>query len=419
MINAYRYRLYPTEAQIPVLAASFGAVRYAYNSALAYRSKAYKRRNESISYSDTVKLLNMLKKAKPWLRDAYSQSLQMALRNLDTAFTNFFRNSKDIGYPKYKKKAAVQSLQYPQGVKADFREASLYFPKIGWIPCVFHRRFKGRIKTVTLRKEKSGKYYASVLVETEGKASVEPRKVESEADVLGVDAGVKSLASCSDGSVFENSRYLSKSEKRLKREQKNLSRKKKGSKNREKQRIKVAGIHEKIANQRKDAIEKATAEIAGKNHAAVAVETLNVKGMVKNHHLAKSVSDASMSYFLLRLEAKCTARGKLFVKMDRWFPSSQICSACGYVNNEVRDLSVREWECPECHTRHDRDVNASLNIAREGYRLIARLPMDCGEVTPVEKPALQEDDQDSPATGLEEAGRVPKADTEPPEAPCL
>ena len=176
MIKAYRYRLYPGEAQIPVLTASFGAVRYAYNTALAYRSRVYKRRKESISYCDTVKLLNTLKKAKSWLRDAYSQSLQMSLRNLDTAFTNFFRNPEDVGYPRYKRKADAQSLQYPQGVRADFRKASLYFPKIGWIPCEFHRRFEGRMKTVTLRKEKSGKYYASVLVETDGAAVPGPRE---------------------------------------------------------------------------------------------------------------------------------------------------------------------------------------------------------------------------------------------------
>ena len=214
--------------------------------------------------------------------------------------------------------------------------------------------------------------------------------------------------------MFENNRYLAKSEKKLRREQKRLSRKKKGSANRNRQRIKVAKVNKKIANQRKDAIEKATAEIAGKSHAAVAVENLCVKGMVSNHHLAKTVSDASMSAFLTRLETKCRSKGKTFVKVDRWFPSSQTCSVCGYVNKEIKDLRIREWVCPRCHTRHERDNNASINIAREGYRLIARLPMDGGEVTPVEKTALQQDNQGPAATGFEEAGRVLER-----EATCL
>ena len=415
MIKAYHFRLYPTLSQIPLLASSFGAVRYVYNTALSYRSKAYKRRKESISYYDSVKLLNILKKAKPWLRDAYSQSLQMALRNLDTAFTNFFRDPASVGYPKFKKKTSAQSLQYPQKVKVNFQTAMIYFPKLGWVPCVLHRRFEGKIKTVTLTKETDGSYYVSILVENDCKApAVIQQSVNNEGDVLGIDMGVKELCTCSDGTVFENNRYLTKSEKRLKREQKKLSRKKKGSSNRNKQRIKVARVHKKIANQRKDVVEKATAEIAGKSHAAVAVETLNVKGMQKNHHLAKCVSDASMSCFLTRLETKCRNSGKTFVKVDRWFPSSQTCSVCGYVNKEIKDLKIREWECPVCHTRHGRDSNASLNIAREGYRLIARLPMDGGEVTPVEKTALQQDNQAPAVTDFAEAGRVLKR-----EAPCL
>ena len=339
----------------------------------------------------------------------------MALRNLDTAFINFFRDPANVGYPKFKKKTSAQSLQYPQKVKVNFQTAMIYFPKLGWVPCVFHRRFEGKIKTVTLTKETDGSYYVSILVENEDKApAVIQQTVNDEGDVLGIDMGVKALCTCSDGTVFENNRYLSKSEKRLKREQKRLSRKKKGSANRNKQRIKVAKVHKKIADQRKDTIEKVTAEIAGKSHAAVAVETLCVKGMVRNHHLAKSVSDASMSAFLKRLETKCRNNGKAFVKVDRWFPSSQTCSVCGYVNKEVKNLSIWEWECPQCHTRHERDSNASFNIAREGYRLIARLPLDDGEVTPVEKTALRQDNQVSAVTGFAEAGRVLER-----EAPCL
>ena len=253
-----------------------------------------------------------------------------------------------------------------------------------------------------------------ILVEMEAKPVPKVGMPESDADVLGVDMGIKTLATCSDGTSYGNGKHLEKSQKRLKKEQRKLSRKKKGSNNRKKQRIKVAKIHQRIANQRQDAIEKATAEIAGKSHAAVAVENLNVKGMVKNHHLAKSVSDASMSAFLTRLETKCRNKGKTFVKVDRWFPSSQTCSVCGHVNKGIRDLKIREWVCPRCHTRHERDNNASINIAREGYRLIARLPMDGGEVTPVEKTALQQDNQGPAVTDFAEAGRVLER-----EATCL
>ena len=415
MLKAFKYRLYPDDSQARLLRQHAGCCRYVFNMGLEYRRKAYRRRGESRGYGDTVRLLNIMKKEKPWLREAYSQSLQSALRNLDTAYVNFFRDPGHFGYPNFKRKTSVQSIQYPQNCKVDFQEQKLHVPKIGWVPCIFHRRFEGRMKTVTISIEPSGEFHVSILVENEDKIPVViQQSVKDESDVLGIDMGVKDLCACSDGTVFENNRYLAKAEKKLKREQRRLSRKKKGSANRNRQRIKVAKINKKIANQRKDAVEKATAEIAGKSHAAVAVENLNVKGMVKNHHLAKSVSDASMSAFLTRLETKCRNKGKTFVKVDRWFPSSQTCSVCGHVNKGIRDLKIREWVCPRCHTRHERDNNASINIAREGYRLIARLPMDGGEVTPVEKTALQQDNQGPAVTDFAEAGRVLER-----EATCL
>ena len=415
MLKAFKYRLYPDDSQARLLRQHAGCCRYVFNMGLEYRRKAYGRRGESRGYGDTVRLLNIMKKEKPWLREAYSQSLQSALRNLDTAYVNFFRDPGHFGYPNFKRKTSVQSIQYPQNCKVDFQEQKLHVPKIGWVPCIFHRRFEGRMKTVTISIEPSGEFHVSILVENEDKTPVViQQSVKDESDVLGIDMGVKALCACSDGTVFENNRYLAKAEKKLKREQRRLSRKKKGSANRNRQRIKVAKINKKIANQRKDAVEKATAEIAGKSHAAVAVENLNVKGMVKNHHLAKSVSDASMSAFLTRLETKCRNNGKTFVKVDRWFPSSQTCSVCGHVNKGIRDLKIREWVCPRCHTRHERDNNASINIAREGYRLIARLPMDGGEVTPVEKTALQQDNQGPAVTDFAEAGRVLER-----EATCL
>ena len=311
MLKAFKYRLYPDDSQARLLRQHAGCCRYVFNMGLEYRRKAYGRRGESRGYGDTVRLLNIMKKEKPWLREAYSQSLQSALRNLDTAYVNFFRDPGHFGYPNFKRKTSVQSIQYPQNCKVDFQEQKLYVPKIGWVPCIFHRRFEGRVKTVTISIEPSGEFHVSILVENEDKTPVViQQSVKDESDVLGIDMGVKALC---------------------------------GSANRNRQRIKVAKVHKKIANQRKDTIEKATAEIAGKSHAAVAVENLNVKGMVKNHHLAKSVSDASMSAFLTRLETKCRNKGKTFVKVDRWFPSSQTCSVCGHVNKGIRDLKIREW----------------------------------------------------------------------------
>ena len=229
MLKAYRYRLKPDEEMQAEFRQDFGAVRFVHNRALEFRSKAYKRRGESKNYHDTRELLNTLKGNMPWLKSTYSQSLQMALMNLDTAFRNFFRDPEHCGYPRYWSKKGRQTLQYPQGCRVDFKRQMIYLPKRGWVPCIFHRRFKGRIKTVTVSLEPSGDYYVSILVD-DGVHGTESQflPVKSEEDVLGVDAGVKNLAECSDGSVYANNRCLAKSEKRLKKEQRNLARKKKG-----------------------------------------------------------------------------------------------------------------------------------------------------------------------------------------------
>ena len=406
MTKAYKFRLEPTKSQAQHLHQNAGCCRYVFNQGLDFRVKAWKRRGESRGLADTMRFLQQLKDAKPWLKDSCAQSLQQSLRNLDAAFASFFRKPGHTGFPKYKRKSGRQTMKYPQGCKVDFQNQRLFLPKVGWVPCIFHRRFEGVIKTVTVSIEATGEFNASINVEVAPVTLKAPELPESEADLLGVDLGVKTLATCSDGTSYANGKHLAKSQKRLVREQRKLSRKKKGSNNRKKQKVKVAKIHQRIANQRQDAIEKATAGIAGKSHAAVAVEDLNVKEMVKNHHLARALSDASMSFFITRLEDKCRKNGKLFVKVDRWYASSQTCSACGYVNQEVKDLKIREWECPVCHTYHGRDENAALNIAREGFSMLTRLPMDGGEVTPVESAAPHQGLEDPDASALVEAGRV-------------
>ena len=406
MTMAYKFRLEPTRSQAQLLHQNAGCCRFVFNQGLDFRAKAWKRRGESRGLADTMRFLQQLKDAKPWLKDACAQSLQQSLRNLDAAFTCFFRDPGHTGFPRYKRKSGRQTMKYPQGCKVDFQKQRLFLPKVGWVACIFHRRFEGVVKTVTVSIEATGEFHASINVEVPAVAVKTPEMPETEVDVLGVDMGVRTLATCSDGTSYGNGKHLARSQKRLVREQRKLSRKKKGSANRKKQKVKVAKIHERIANQRQDAIEKATAEIAGKSHAAVAVEDLNVKGMARNHHIAKALSDAAMGIFLRRLEDKCRTKGKLFVKVDRWYPSSQCCSACGYVNHEVKDLRILEWECPVCHTSHERDENAALNIAREGFFMLTRLPMDGGEVTPVESAAPHQGLQDPDASALVEAGRV-------------
>ena len=416
MLKSFSYRIYPTTEQQVLLARTFGSVRFVYNRLLEYRNKAYGRRKEKRDYNDCNAFLGKLKDIYPWLRDVNSQALQMANRNLDTAFRNFFRNHGKTGYPNFKKRSSRQSFQCPQNVKVDYKAAAVYLPKIGWIECVFHRRFKGDVRTVTVVLEPSGKYYVRILVEN-GICKTEPdRKTPTSLDdVLGIDMGVKTLAVCSDGTEYQNNRYLAKSERKLKKLQRRVARKEKGSSNRRKATRKLARCHEKIKNQRNDNIEKTTADIVSKNHVAVCVEDLNTKGMMLNHRLAKAISDASFSTFLTRLEQKCIEHGILFIKVPRFYASSKLCSNCGYIYKGLT-LSEREWKCPVCNVVHDRDRNASVNIQKKGYEMMT-IPVDGGESTPVET-NMVDDRADAPKKpDVEKAGTVPENTTQ--EAPRL
>lgn len=389
MFKSYSFRLYPTPQQEALFSRQFGSCRFVYNKMLDKRNKAYKRRQESLTFNKGLnKFLNKLKEVYPWLFDTYSQALQMQGRNLDTAFENFFKHPNQYGYPNFKKKSTHASMQYPQGVKLHIAEQTVFLPNMGLVKCVFHRKFKGKVKTVSVRRDSSGKYNIRILVDTEQTEHQPLKEVHCKDDVLGIDLGIESLAVCSDHTVFDNNKRLKMYEKKLTRLQRQLSRKKgsqKGvrkSNNFLKQRLVVARLYEKIANCRKDDIEKATTLIADKSQVAVSMETLNIKGMEKNRHLSKAVADASMSLFQTRLKQKLNERGKIFVQCDRFFPSSQLCSNCGYQNKALK-LQDRSWECPVCHVLHNRDYNASLNLQKEGYSLLASLPMDGGEVTPV------------------------------------
>ncbi|WP_346434759.1 RNA-guided endonuclease TnpB family protein [uncultured Methanoculleus sp.] len=299
------------------------------------------------------------KEEYPWLTEVNSQSLQSANKNLDNAFTRFFREKK--GFPRFKsKKNPVQSFQVPQHYRVDFDRKQIRLPKIGEIKTVFHRHFDGKMKTVTVSVTSTGKWFISILVDN-GEPLSKPASFAADT-TLGIDVGLTNFATFSNGEKVANPRHLKNSLQRLKVLQRRVSRKVKGSKNRKKAIQIVARCHEKVANQRNDFLHKLSNRIVSENQ-AIAVETLNVAGMQKNHCLAQSISDVSWSSFFRMLEYKCECYGKTLLTIGRFDPSSKICNRCGYLNRDLR-LADREWTCPDCGTHHDRDINAAINIKK-------------------------------------------------------
>ena len=361
MLNATRIRLYPTETQAQDLAFQFGCARWVWNNALALSQETYRATGKGLNYHALAVRLPKLKQELEWLKDADSQALQQSLQNLARAFDNFF--SKRGKYPRFKSKHGRQSFQYPQRVKID--GAKIYLPKVGWIRCVVHREIAGTFKTVTISRNACGQFHAAVLTED----GAELPAVSADGKAIGVDVGLTHLAVTSDGSKFANPRHLKKAEKNLKRKQRSLSRKKKGSNSRNKARRLVARAHERVACARKDHLHKLSRRIVNENQ-VIAVEDLNVKGMLKLPTLARAISDVGWSTLTNFLEYKAARAGKAFVKVDRWFPSSKTCSACAAVAVDM-PLDVRAWRCPNCGSLHDRDINAARNIREEGLRILA------------------------------------------------
>ena len=364
MERSYEIRIYPNARQRELIGRTFGCCRYVYNRVLAMRQEEYGRNGKSRGIGSYMTQLPVWKKTDaPFLAEVDSMALQQSLRDLDRAYQNFFRNPGRTGFPKFRSKhAGRRSYRTNMACVPDPRHVKL--PKLGLVKARVSRRIEGRVLSATVKQVPSGRYFVCLCCTD----CPEPEAAPGAIAVLGIDAGVHDLMARSDGVKVANPKALARGERKLAREQRRLSRKRKGSKRREKQKRKVALVHERIANQRKDAIHKATTD-AVRESQAIAVEDLDVRGMERDRRLAKAVADASMSEMMRQLEYKCSWHGRRFVKVSRWYPSSKTCSRCGHVLEEL-PLSVRAWTCPACGARHDRDLNAAVNIARKGARLL-------------------------------------------------
>ena len=361
MLNATRIRLYPTDQQAQALAVQFGCARWAWNNSLAESGKLYLATGKGLNYQSMCIRLPKLKQEFEWLGGADSQALQQSLQNLARAYENFF--AKRGKYPRFKSKHGRQSIQYPQRVKIE--GSRIYLPKVGWVECVVHREIIGHFKTVTVSRNACGQFHAAILTD-----NGEPKPVVStDGKAIGIDVGLTHLAVTSDESKFANPRHLRKVERNLKRKQRKLSRKKKGSNSRNKARQLVARVHERVACARKDHLHKLSRRIVNENQVIV-VEDLHVKGIMKNHCLAKATADVGWGMLTGFIEYKAARDGKAFVKCDRWYPSSKTCSACGSICDKM-PLNVRAWDCAHCGAHHDRDINAATNIRDEGLRILA------------------------------------------------
>ena len=379
MLRAIKYELNPTKAQKTLIRQTCGCCRKVYNVMLDRKISAYKEDGTSLSSFELINQLPELKKELTYLKDAPSQALQQVIKNLDAAYANFFRKGGS-GFPKFKKKGCKDSFRIPVACLIDYDNWTIKVAKIGTVRFFkgHNKQINGKIKSYTIIHTSTDRYYISVLYETMDKPKLNNNKS------VGIDVGIKDFATLSDGKVFENQKHLKSNLKKLRVLQRTVSRRYQRNKKREEQSNnwrkavkRVAKLQEHIAFQRYDYLHKVSTWIA-RNYSTVCVETLNVKGMVKNHHLAQAVSDCGWGAFISMLEYKCDN----LVKIDRWFASSQTCFECGHKEDKVKNLSIREWTCSKCGTIHNRDLNAALNIEREGLSLCGLKVSGCTMLAP-------------------------------------
>lgn len=365
MLKAYKYKIYPNKEQECLIQKTFGCCRFVYNQALAYRKDLYEKENKSMSRLDcNYYVRNVLKQKYEWLKEVDKFALENSVFDMDKAYQNFL--NKQAGFPKFKSKHKGKK-SYKTNITVTNIQVSgnaVKLPKLKWVKAKIHRLIDGKIKSATISQTPTGKYYVSILTETEYIQALHKSN-----NKVGIDLGIKDLVITSNGEKFDNLKLINKYEDKLAKEQRKLAHKHKGSKNYKKQRIRASKIHEKIVNARKDYLHKISHKLISENQVIVS-EDLSVRNMVKNHNLAKAISDCGWYELTRQLQYKSEWNSRTYIKVGRFVPSSQVCHVCGYKNVETKDLSVRKWICPQCSTQHDRDVNAAMNILHEGLKQI-------------------------------------------------
>ncbi len=366
MLKAYKYRIYPNKYQEEQIHKTFGCCRFVYNQTLAYRKDLYENKKESMNKIACNNYVNqVLKKEYEWLKKVDKFALTNSVYNMDSAYQKFFKEHS--GYPKFKSKRdnkkSYSTNCTNNNIEVSFENNRIKIPKLKWVKAKVHREFIGKIKSATISQNSNGKYFVAILVETEH------IPMEQTGCMIGLDLGIKDLLITSDGEKFDNIHTTKKYEKKLAKEQRKLSHKVKGSNNWNKQRIKVARIHEKIHNTRIDNLHKITHKLVQENQLIVS-EDLAVSNMVKNHNLAKAISDCGWYELTRQISYKSEWNNRQYIKIGRFTKSSQPCNVCGYINTDTKNLSVREWICPICGAKHNRDINAAINILNEGLRLL-------------------------------------------------